>query len=926
MKSSIKPLALCIALASASLAQADGIIEGRIIDASSNTVYSNAVIRLEELNREVLTSNTGRFRLPQVVPGEYTMTVSISGQEVERRTVQVSEQQVVNANVLLNEGEQEVEEVLVIGQAAQLQRALERQRYADGIISAVNSDAIGELPDANAAEALQRIPGLSIERDQGEGRFVRVRGLGSDYNAVSVDGTQIPAPEAGTRSVALDVIPSNLISSLVVTKSLTPDMDANSIGGAIAIESLSALDREGTFYNADLEYSYDELTENTNPKLALTGGTTLELDEDRRLGFAAAASYESRDFGSENTETGGAWDEGELEEMEMRDYTINRKRIGAALNVDYQHDVNNFLHLRTLFSEFTDDEQRQAMVAEFQELVEEDGEMERDGTSRASGETGLGEVARELKDREETQTIKAVTLGGEHYINDWTIEYDLGRSSAQEKEPDSMDSAVFKAELDNIGFNGSRKPVLFGSELHDTANFELDEIERVKSHTTDDLSVVSLDITRDLIVNDYPAMVKFGGKLKSRKKHMDVDVRKYEADDISMSDYASGSVDYGIGRYGPKLNKGQLRALMNSLAADADTEQDARNEGFVDSYVEDYTIDEDINAAYLMGKIEMDELQLIGGVRHEQTRQKSKGFEVNGDDEDANITRTHFKNDYSHTLPGVLAKYELAEDTQIRAAWTNSIVRPTFEMIRPNVAIDGNELETGNPNLKALESSNLDLGIEYFTGNAGVISAFAFYKSIDNFAYEVELENATRYNVLLDEDDSEVTTYENGDTATLKGLELAYSQKFETLPAPFNGLLVAANVTFVQSEAKIAAYENDTKMSRTIDLPKQSDRTGNLTVGYEDERLSLRLAANYKSDYLDEVGNLENDNEDIRQSSQTQVDFNASYKVSEQFKVRFKAANLTDEPYYTYQGKEKYNAQYEDYGPTYTLGLSFTNF
>ncbi len=926
MKSSIKPLALCIALASASLAQADGIIEGRIIDASSNTVYSNAVIRLEELNREVLTSNTGRFRLPQVVPGEYTMTVTISGQEVERRTVQVSEQQVVNANVLLNEGEQEVEEVLVIGQAAQLQRALERQRYADGIISAVNSDAIGELPDANAAEALQRIPGLSIERDQGEGRFVRVRGLGSDYNAVSVDGTQIPAPEAGTRSVALDVIPSNLISSLVVTKSLTPDMDANSIGGAIEIESLSALDREGTFYNADLEYSYDELTENTNPKLALTGGTTLELDENRRLGFAAAASYESRDFGSENTETGGAWDEGELEEMEMRDYTINRERIGAALNVDYQHDVNNFFHLRTLFSEFTDDEQRQAMVAEFQELVEEDGEMERDGTSRVSGDAGLGEVARELKDRKETQTIKAVTLGGEHYINDWTIEYDLGRSSAQEKEPDSMDSAVFKAELDNIGFNGSRKPVLLGSELHDTANFELDEIERVKSHTTDDLNVISLDITRDLIVNDYPAMVKFGGKLKSRKKHMDVDVRKYEADDISMADYASGSVDYGIGHYGPKLNKGQLRSLMSSLATDADTEQDARNEGFVDSYVEDYTIDEDINAAYLMGKIEMDELQLIGGIRHEQTRQKSKGFEVNGDDEDADVTRTHFKNDYSHTLPGLLAKYELAEDTQIRAAWTNSIVRPTFEMIRPNVAIDGNELETGNPNLKALESSNLDLGIEYFTGNAGVISAFAFYKSIDNFAYEVELENATRYNVLLDEEDSEVTTYENGDTATLKGLELAYSQKFETLPAPFNGLLVAANVTFVQSEAKIATYENDEKMSRTIDLPKQSDRTGNLTVGYEDERLSLRLAANYKSDYLDEVGSLENDNEDIRQSSQTQVDFNASYKVSEQFKVRFKAANLTDEPYYTYQGKEKYNAQYEDYGPTYTVGLSFTNF
>ncbi|WP_246624858.1 TonB-dependent receptor [Oceanobacter mangrovi] len=911
----MKPLAVSIALATAALAHADGTVEGRIVDAASQTVYKGAVVRLEEAKREVLAEQGGRFRLPQIPAGSYTLTIRMGDKVIDSRTITVADDEVTNAAVIVNEGNNMIDEVLVVGQAAQMQRAIDRQRYSDQIVSAVNADAIGELPDANAAEALQRIPGLSIERDQGEGRFVRVRGMGADYNSVSVNGTQIPAPEAGTRSVALDVIPSNLISSLVVTKSLTPDMDANSIGGAIEIESISALDREGTFYSADVEYSHVELTDDNNPKLSLGGGTTFELGGDRRLGIAAAASYESRDFGSENTETGGAWDGDGLEEMEMRDYTINRERKGAAINIDYEHDLNNAFHLRTLYSEFSDEEQRQALVAEFLDADEET-------EARTAGETGAAEVARELKDRTETQKITAVTLGGEHYINDWTVEYDLGLSHAEENEPDSMDSAVFTADVDSIGFNGSRKPILFGDELYDASNFELDEIERVKSKTTDDLNVFSIDITRDLMIADYPALIKFGGKTSSRKKEMDVDIRKYEADDVSMSDYVDGNADYSLGKFGPALSKSKVRGLMNALASDAAAEATAVEEGLEDSFIEDYTIEEDINAAYLMGKIELDQLQLIGGFRHEATKQKSKGYELSNGD----LSRINFTNDYSHTLPALLAKYELDADTQVRAAWTNSVVRPTFEMIRPNVVIDGDELEAGNPNLKALESSNIDLGIEHFMGNAGTISAFAFYKSIDNFAYETDVYNDAYYNALAGEDSTTTTTYHNGESATVKGLELAYSQQFDMLPAPFNGLLLAANVTFVDSKARISNQDDEGTVERTISLPKQSDTTGNLMVGYENDTISLRLAANYKSSYLDEVGNYEDSSEDIRQAAQTQVDFNASYKVSEQVKVRFKAANLTDEPYYMYQGSNKYNAQYETYGTTYSLGVSFNSF
>src|SRR5690625_1014497 len=148
--------------------------------------------------------------------------------------------------------EPDPEIVDVIGQAAQLEQALEDQRRSNTIRSVVHADAIGQLPDDNAAEALQRIPGLSVERDQGEGRFVRVRGLGSDLNSVTINGTLVPAPEDDRRAVAMDVLPSELIQSLPVVQTLTPDIDANSLGGNLAVERLSAFVHAGA--HPRLEY------------------------------------------------------------------------------------------------------------------------------------------------------------------------------------------------------------------------------------------------------------------------------------------------------------------------------------------------------------------------------------------------------------------------------------------------------------------------------------------------------------------------------------------------------------------------------------------------------------------------------------------------------------------------------------------------
>ena len=222
-----------------------------------------------------------------------------------------------------------------------------------------------------------------------------------------------------------------------------------------------------------------------------------------------------------------------------------------------------------------------------------------------------------------------------------------------------------------------------------------------------------------------------------------------------------------------------------------------------------------------------------------------------------------------------------------------------------------------------MESSNLDLGIEHYLGRAGVVSAFVFYKDITDFIYETDLAGSAAF---PSAQYSEAITYANGKDASLYGLELAYSQKMSHLPAPFNGLLLGANLTLTQSDADIEGYEGGELNSRSIDLPNQSDTVGNLMLGWENERVSVRLSANYKAEYLDEISGFGTGQADTLADSQTLVDLSAHYFVTPQVMVKFEALNITDEPYYTYVNNERYNAQYEEYGPTVKLGVTFTQF
>ncbi|QQX80247.1 TonB-dependent receptor [Shewanella sp. KX20019] len=907
---SLSPLYLALFAASLAFPSTSwaGKVEGAITDGATKMPLEGALISIKELNLKQESSRDGRFFFQEVPEGEYTLVAQYLGGATYTQQIKVGEVSLINTQIELKG--QGLEHIQVVGQRGSLSKSLNRQRAADNLVSVLSADALGNFPDTNISEALQRVPGISIERDQGEGRFVRIRGMAPDYNAVSMNGTRLPSPDSDRRAVALDVVPADLLQSVEVTKTLTPDMDADSLGGAIEVKSLSAFDRDDTYVNVSAEGSYDGMTDSVNPKLA---GSYSDIFQDN-IGVAIAASWYNRDFGSDNVETGGKWSFDEptkLEEVEQRDYQINRERVGLGANLDFRPNDDNDLFIRTLYSSFVDTETRNG-----NEIKWDDGALPDDPTT--------AEATRSLKSREEDQAIFSLVLGGESRLDTWTVNYLTSWSRAEADKPRYIGGADFEGEFDEVAYQNSQVPKISASDdFYNADNYLLDKVEIAESNTVDTMVSAKFDLSKTWLLADRPVALKFGAKYSARAKENREDIWIFEDFDeqgitesqLLMSQFSAAEPDYNLGRFGPSIAAAPVWDLVNRMDSAA-----AKDE--IESRINDFDIDEDITAAYFMGHIDIDSLRLLAGVRFEHTAMQSQGsgFDESKDEFFTNNT----DRDYQHWLPGLHLNYKWSDKTVVRASWTNTIVRPTFGQLAPGFLIeqDDDELEAsfGNPDLEALEAMNWDVSIEHYMGGLGVISASGFYKDITNFIYEADLGGRGKY-----QNFDKAETFVNGDDANILGLELAYVQEFGFMPEGWRGLIFTSNLTLSDSTAHIN-WQDDGLQGRDIPLPSQSELTANASFGYENPYVSFRLAAAYKSEYLVEIGELDDANFDIYQDAHTQWDFVAKSYITEDITVYFKAINITDEPFYTYTGQSRYNAQYEEYGRTFQLGIQFINY
>ncbi|WP_444918274.1 TonB-dependent receptor [Microbulbifer sp. JMSA003] len=846
---------------------------------------------------------------------------------------------IISANTVA-ENDQAMETVTVTAQASNARSDLDRQRDANKVVAVQTSDAIGELPDANVTEALQRMPGVFIARDQGEGRFVGVRGIDPNLNAATINGVSLPAPETNTRAVALDVIPSDLLASLEVFKTLTPDMSADSIGGAIEIKSLNALDYDSNRYKFSVENSYSELQEEYSPKVAATMTNIFELDGERRLGVALALSHQEREFGSDNIETDGSWEELTAEdgsvakgatEIEHRDYSITRERTGLAANFDLELGSDSSIYLHSLYSDFSDQEIRQRNSWKLDD--------ERDEPETISGNSAEWEEAaleKSLKDRLEEQEIISAVFGGEHNFEQWGMSYALGYSHAEESEPNRRDTDFVLDSL-RLGYveAGDTPRMAMGSEdveaVLDPASYQLDELVIEDNFTEDEEISFRIDLSREIDWAGNPSVVKFGLHERQREKAGDLNATVYEGfgGNYTLANFSRNSIDYGLDAFGPGVNVGSLNSFINANLSDFDIDE---TETALAS-ARDYAMNEDITALYVMNSIELDRSQLVFGVRYERTEFTADGVNVAESEEslpgadliaeEVYATEVNYERDYDNFFPSINYKFDYNDNVVLRAAYSESLSRPSFGYLNPSPAKieydDGElEVEAGNPELDPYESRNIDLSAEYYADDLGMFSVGLFHKSIDNFIVMSEVSSNTdftRFVGNLAVDDAEVWQPINGDNARISGAELAWTQGFE------NGFLLRANATFTDSEADLGLNSSD--RSDKISMPSQADFVGNFIVGYEHGAFSMRLSAAFRSERLLEV-DLENESNDRYEEDHLQLDLSARYRFDNGLQLTFTGVNLTDEPYYVHMSG--FNGQYEEYGSTYAIGLSYSTF
>lgn len=928
---------LALGVASASLIQAASadVITGKVTDATGEAPLQGALVTIEELGRTVSSDRFGAYRFNNIPAGDYTLSVSYIGADVVTSDVSLAGS--ANVNFTLGSDTRYMDNVLVVGSTAAQAGAINQQRASNAIISVVDSDGLGNFPDTTVADSLGRVPGLSIENDQGEGRYVSIRGINTDLIASSINGVRTPSPE-DRRGVLLDGVPSDLLDGIEVQKSLTPDVDADTLGGVINMKTISAFDRDGQFIRAKVEGSYNEITEEISPKATFTYTNTFG----DKLGVAFSANYQDLRIQSHNNETGG-WGEVDgadfeqpqdgtylipNDDYEMRWYDLTRERIGVVLNLDYRLNESTDLYLRTLYNQYTDDEVRNKF--EFREMDEEVVSVS--GTSVAYRR---GEVDAEVRQREEVRNIQTYALGGETFTGPWQFNYELSYAFAEEDDSNNHDVA-FRSSPEqrdsNVGsitfdYSNPEKPVISGNALaflYDPSNYTMDAFEREFTDNQDTEWTGKIDVARDSLIGDIPVVWKGGLKLRDREKVRDQNLNIYEADDIFLTDYIKANAEVSGWRMANPMYQwpdADLTRVLRTTLTDADINEDDTN---LESISGDYTIDEQVIAAYGMGTFEVGMVTAVIGARVERTKVDSFGYIYAEGDTPDDATRRNFSDEYTHVLPSVNLKYTLADNLYARAAYYAAVVRPGFGEMAPRVLFnnDRDEIELGNPDLKPYEADNFDLSIEYYPTQLSVISAGIFYKSIDNaiFPATFDIEDLPS-NINLDFLDAgtlaglaEVSTYVNAGKSKVRGIEFNYVQELGFLGKAFDGFLVSANVTLVDSEATLPD-------GREVPLLKQNETVWNVALGYDKGPWDLRVSANYRGDYLDE---LFGDNIDRYTDGHLSVEASAKYELNDHVQVYLEGKNLTDEPEYYYHGNKSRLSQYDEFGWSGVFGVRLT--
>jgi TonB-dependent receptor len=916
-----------------------GTIVGHVTDANHDPLMG-ARVELQPLGQSAVSDAQGQFKISDLTPGKYTLTISYVGFKPLFKDVIVTSGAVADADIVL-EIETLNDQVIVRGERQRGEvEALNRQRTADNIVQVLPAEVITSLPNTNIADAVGRLPSVSLERDEGEGKYVQIRGTEPRLSNVTIDGVHVPSPEA-VRNVKLDVIPADLIDSVEINKTLSANQEGDAIGGSVNLVTKKASDQPYVTVIGMGGYTPIAGGRHLN-QFGATAGK--RFGREKRLGVMFGGSYDWNGRGIDDIEPAPgvtSTSNGDFADgvpvffgTDQREFWYDRTRFGFANSIDYKLGTASLLYLRGLFSQFKD---------AGQDWIYSPGLGPFTSATTATGSMGFDHV-----DRNPWQQIFNITAGAQQTIGSNLVTYEV--SGGQARYNGGFPRARFHGPggnglpgdqpiqfgLDTSNPNTPKFPVLDGTNIFDPTKYVLSEVWFNTKPTSEQDYTGAISLTHVYTIGTRASVIEAGFKVRdAQKTQRDTELFYSFNGTADMSQFLGTftNPNYYFGAYqiGPTTDWNKILAFFNGNRG-LFSHQVNREHRSADP--NNFNTSERVYAGYVMNTITLGRVRLQGGLRFESTNASFVGTQVNFDNNGNYLppnTLVPGQQSYTDVLPSVQFQYSLGRDMTIRAAYGRGIARPNFSDLPPHALIDQaglgglTKVSTGNPNLKPTHANNFDLLFEKYLKTVGILQAGWFYKALADPIYSVATTPTTGQFA-----GDQVTQPINGPTAHISGIELAWQQHLTFLPGLLNGMGVSANYSYTTSQASFPAGFG---RSDHPALLRQAPNNWNFDTTYDKGPISARMGLTHNDanifvyQFQDNVplgktGPLG----DEYLYPHTQVDAQVMYRFphAHDFQAVASFLNLTNEVFGFYFGSEKYPIQREYYNRTYSFGLRWT--
>lgn len=960
-------LAVVLALglsAFVSAAAAQGSLTGMVTNSATGRALEGARVSVKGTERATTTDRQGVYLLDELAAGPATVEVSYSGLDPFTATATVSSGQIVRLDVKLTAQIYAMSQYVVAGEREGNAQAVTLQRLSAGVKNVVSTDAFGNLA-GNPADLLVRLPGVEGATVDGTVRYVRIRGLNQNLTTITMDGNRLAdAASAGsTREYQFQTVSADTVERLEVVKSPTPDMDGDSIGGAVNMVSKSGFDTKDRLLRGSFGLTYRPIDDRmyglpynyaVSYSEVFGGKLAVAVNFGHRKLFTPQDTVNQAHQALPNGATGTAF----TNQVQLTDERLLTSRWGGGLRLDYKLNERHRAYFSTTVNRLTDHDTDRIVIFTTPQAI---------ATLDASGNpTGTGGILPGFTNEftsvrgvpNSTVNVQADTaykdaktlyhqLGGVHKVDTLNVDWNIYQSDSKSNYSGQRN---FGFTARNIGYTIDRRansefPTVTqtsGPSINDLASFTDNRYRIDRRAGWDGYRGVSVNLQKKFTA-PVPSYLKTGIRVREQERVLEATQwsGSYVGPDGVMGiNPATGRNDDDLAQFG-LIERGQLHtdvirfpnvpvpAFPGHTNKRIDTVLETSPQLFTQELATnlqaqltgDQQFKERIDAAYIMGNVDLGKLSILAGVRVERTKTRGVGAlqaltpeerarraAFTGPLTNAEIARRTIAEyggrqtrtgDYQEVLPGVHFKYSPLPSMVARLSYSTNIGRPGIGQLIPRTTVnfDNQTITTSNPSLKPQKADNFDLSLEYYFEPAGMVSVGVFHKEIKGFIYTaggLVVPAGADNGFGGDYTGYVLTTQLNGGAAKVRGIELNYSQQFTFLPGIFGGLGAYGNFTRMETEGNYGA-------GNAIALapnPKGkvagfNPETANFGLSYIRNKVTVRLQFNHRARYLTTYN--VNPNQLSYQIRRDTLDVKTQYQFSRRLGVYLDVNNVLSE-------------------------------